>query len=212
MFKSHFALLAVPVWLCVLGLAAACSSTPATTDGGSVAPSDASAETSPQPSVDSGADTAAPVADAGTDSGACPAYTGALPGDAGTQCHDLVSNAPSVTVIDDPGTIPVGTGGPVGEGLYYLTEARIFPGSPVPSGTKLKYAVLLAGDMSYVVDDNGAQTVRRVTKKNPDGGAGIILCETKVDNNRGAGSQTSTCGGFTSYDSVSLFSAKFVKQ
>jgi hypothetical protein len=208
---SHFALLAVPLCLSTVALAVACSSTPATTDGGSVAPSDASAETSPPP-LDAGADAAPPVAEAGIDSGGCPAYTGALPGDAGTQCHDLVSNAPSVTVIADPGTIPIGTGGPVAEGLYYLTEARIFPGSPVPSGTKLKYAVLLAGDMSYVVDDNGGQTVRRVTKKNPDGGAGIILCESKVDNNRGVSTQTSTCGEFTSYDSVSLFSAKFVKQ
>ncbi len=208
---SHFALLAVPLGLSTLALAAACSSTPATTDGGSVAPSDASADTSPQP-VDAGADTAPPVAEAGNDSGGCPAFAGALPGDAGAQCHDLVSNAPSVTVITDPGTIPVGTGGPLGDGLYYLTEARIFPGSPVPSGTKLKYAVLLAGDMSYIVDENGGQAVRRVTKKNPDGGAGIILCETKVDNNRGASTQTSTCGEFTSYDSTSLFSAKFVKQ
>ncbi len=206
MNKFHFALFAVPACVSTLALAVACSSTPATTDGGSTAPSDASAEASPLPPSDSGADTAA------TDGGACPAYTGALPGDAGAQCHDLVSNAPSVTVITDPGTIPVGSGGSLGDGLYYLTEARIFPGSPVPSGTKLKYAVLVAGETSYVVDDNGPQTVRRVTKKNPDGGAGIVMCETKADNNKSAGSQTATCGEFASYDSTSLFSTKFVKQ
>jgi hypothetical protein len=74
----------------------------------------------------------------------CPAFTGALPGDAGAQCHDLVSSAPSVVVTVDPGTLPVGTEGELADGLYYLTEARIYPGSPVPAGTTLKYAAKFA--------------------------------------------------------------------
>jgi hypothetical protein len=209
--KSAFrALLAAP--FCAAALVGACSSE-SNPPGGTTTPdsgtgSEGGADTS-TPS-DAGTDTSVP--DAGSD-GACAPYTGALPNDAGAQCHDLVSGAARITVISDPGGLPVGTGGTLGDGLYYLTEARIFPGSPVPAGTTLKYAVLIAGDMSYFVDDNNpAETVRRTTKKNPDGGAGIILCETKTDNNPSAGSQTATCTGFTSFDSNSKFSTKFVKQ
>lgn len=202
-------ILAAPI--CAAAWVVACSSDPEATpstaaDGGA----EATADTSTPPS-DSGTDTAQP-ADAGVDSAACAAYTGALPNDAGAQCHDVASGAPSVLVTVDPGTLPVGTGGTLGDGLYYLTEARIYPGSPIPNTTTVKYAVLIAGDMSYVVDDNGPTTVRRTTKKNPDGGAGIILCETKVDNNPAAATQTATCTSLTTYDSNSFFSAKFVKQ
>lgn len=209
------ALIALP--FCLSGLVTACSGsdspgTVANPDG--VPTSDGGAATS-DASSDAGAGTN-PGADAAPDAtpdAACAAYTGALPNDAGAQCHDVVSSAPTVTVISDPGTLPVGTGGTLGDGLYYLTEARIYPGSPVPDGTKVKYAVLVVGDMSYVVDDNNpAQTVRRTTTKNPDGGAGIILCETKVDNNVGVSTQTATCGQFMSFDSTSKFSTKFVKQ
>lgn len=201
--------IAVP--FCAAAVIAACSSDSdppgGTPDSGTS--SEASADTS-TPS-DAGTDTSV-VPDAASD-GACAPYTGALPNDAGAQCHDVVSNAARITVISDPGALPVGTGGTPGDGLYYLTEARIYPGSPVPAGTMVKYAVLIIGDMSYVVDDNNpAQTVRRTTKKNPDGGAGIILCETKVDNNQAAGTQTATCGEFSSFDSNSKFSTKFVRQ
>jgi len=214
MNNLRLALFASSIGISALALAAACSSDPATpsptTDGGTTT-TDAAADTNTQPVADSGADTAVTV-DAATDDAACAPFTGALPGDAGAECHDLVSSAPSVTTIADPGTLPVGTGGTLGDGLYYLTEARVFPGSPVAAGTALKYAVLVAGELSYVVDDNGPKTVRRITKKNPDGGAGIVVCETKADNNASAGTQTATCNSFMSYDSKSLFSTKFVKQ
>lgn len=210
MRKAIRAVIAVP--FCAAAVVAACSSD--SDPGGTTTPDSGS-------SSEAGTDTGTP-SDAGTDTsvqpdaasdGACAAYTGALPSDAGAQCHDLVSNAARITVISDPGTLPVGTGGTLGDGLYYLTEARIFPGSPVPPGTTVKYAVLVVGDTSYVVDDNNpAQTVRRTTKKNPDGGAGIIVCETKADNNPPAGSQTATCTEFMSFDSNSKFSTKFVKQ
>ena len=196
---------------CALALIAACTSD---SGGNAVVPDagttpEAGADTSMPPS-DAATDTTQPPMDAAQDS-ACTTYMGALPNDAGAQCHDLVSNAPSIQVTVDPGALPVGTGGTLGDGLYYLTEARIYPGSPVPSTTTVKYAVLVVGDMSYIVDDNGA-TVRRTTKKNPDGGPGIILCETKTDNNPPAGSQTATCNTLQTYDSNSLFSTKFVKQ
>jgi hypothetical protein len=191
---------------------AACSSS-STSTGNTGTGDAATAPDTSTPSSDAGvaADTAPPEQDAGTQDASCAAYTGAIPNDAGAQCHDLVSNAQPVTVIADPGTLPVGTGGALSDGLYYLTEARTFPGSPVPNGTVLKYAILINGDYSYIVDDNAA-TVRRTTKKNPDGGAAIVLCETKADNNPPAGSHTATCSSFTTYDSNSLFSTKFVKQ
>jgi hypothetical protein len=194
-------------------LIVACSSSSTSNPGNPGGDGGTAADTSTS-SSDGGTagDTAPPEQDAAVeDSSTCAPYKGAIPNDAGAQCHDLVSNAQPVTVIADPGALPVGTGGTVADGLYYLTEARAYPGSPLPPGTVLKYAILIAGDMSYTVDDNGA-TVRRTTKKNPDGGAGIVLCETKTDNNPPAGSQTATCSSLTSYDSVSLFSAKFVKQ
>ncbi len=211
MKNSIRVLLALP--FCAAALVAACSSSSdspgsTTPDGGSNpdsgnadtgSPSDAGADTNPQP-------------DAASDA-ACGPYTGPMPNDAGAQCHDVVSNAARITVISDPGPLPVGTGGTLGDGLYYLTEARIYPGSPVPVGFTVRYAVLVVGDMSYVVDDNDpALTVRRTTKKNPDGGAGIVLCETKVDNNQSPSTQTATCGELRSYDAVSKFSTKFVKQ
>ncbi len=192
----------------------ACSSSSTNNPGNGAGDGGTAADTSTSSSDDGGttADTSAPEQDAGeSDSSTCAAYKGTIPNDAGSQCHDLVSNAQPVTVIADPGTLPTGTGGTLGDGLYYLTEARIYPGSPVPNGTVVKYAVLIAGDFSYTVDDNGA-TVRRTTKRNPDGGAGIVLCETKTDNNPPAKSQTATCSSLTTYDDVSLFSAKFVKQ
>jgi hypothetical protein len=161
--------------------------------------------------MDAGTDTN--VADAAPDTGACAAYTGVMPNEAGAQCHDVVSNAPTVTVTVDPGMLPVGTGGTAGDGLYYLTEVRTYPGSPVPGTTTLKYAVLTIGDISYIVDDNNAaMTVRRTVKRNPDGGAGIILCETAADPNPQAATQTSTCNEMKFFDSNSKFSTKFVKQ
>jgi hypothetical protein len=191
----------------------ACSSDPDATPGPGVdaAGTETGADTGTPPPADGGVDSATPM-DAGTDTGTCASYTGALPNDAGAQCHDLASTATAVAVIADPGTIPVGTGGTLGDGLYHLTEVRAYAGSPVPAGTMLKYTLLVAGDTSYIVDDNGPTTVRRTTKKNPDGGAGIIVCETKADNNPAASTATATCSSFTTYDSNSKFSAKFVKQ
>lgn len=203
------ALVAVP--LCAMGLVVACSSSGGGSSGATTGTDGGpGADTSTTPS-DAATDTSLPIPDAAQDS-ACGPYTGAIPGDAGAQCHDLVTNAPQITVIVDNGALPVGTGGTLSDGLYYLTEARAFPGSPLPAGTKLKYALLIAADMTYLVDDNGATTVRRTTKKNPDGGAGIVVCETKVDSNDGASTHTATCNELLSYDSTSKFSAKFVKQ
>jgi hypothetical protein len=212
MKNSMRALVLVAVASGAAGVAVACSSSSSDgSSGGTGTDSGPGADTSTTPS-DAGTDTSLSPTDAATDSALCPAYTGALPGDAGAQCHDLVSSAPSVVVTVDPGTLPVGTGGVLSDGLYYLTEARIYPGSPVPAGTTLKYAVLVAGDKSYVVDDNGATTVRRTTTKNPDGGAGIVVCETKVDNNNGVTTNTATCNSLITFDSTSKFSAKFAKQ
>ncbi|MFO0664843.1 MAG: hypothetical protein U0174_12880 [Polyangiaceae bacterium] len=189
-------------------VAACSSSTTPGSDAGTNPTEDAGTEV-----PDTGTDANTQPTDAGADAPTnCPAYSGKLPGDAGDQCHDLVSNAPSVPVTVDNGTLPTGTGGTLGDGLYYLTEVRIYPGSPVPQNTVLKYAMLVAGDTNYIVDDNGPKTVRRTVKKNPDGGAPVIVCETKADPNPAAATQTATCNSLTTFDSNSKFSAKFVKQ
>ena len=201
------ALIALP--FCAAALVAACSDSGSSTP----APNDAAAP----PPVEAGADTS-PPSDAGTDTStvpdaACGAYTGPVPGDAGALCHNVVSTAPRITAIADPGTQPVGTGGTISDGLYYVTEARYYPGSPVAAGTKLKYAVLFIGDTSYIVDDNNpAETIRRTKKKNPDGGAAITLCETKVEGpDTSTSTHTATCSEVNFNDSR-LFSTKFVKQ
>jgi hypothetical protein len=201
---------AIALPFCAAALVAACSDSNSST----AAPKDAG------PAVEAGADTS-PPSDAGTDTStvpdaadaACGAYTGPVPGDAGALCHDVVSNAPRVTDIADPGTQPVGTGGTISDGLYYVTEARYYPGSPVAAGTMLKYAVLFIGDMSYIVDDNNpAQTIRRTKMKNPDGGAAITLCETQAEApDTSTSTSTATCSQVNFNDSR-LFSTKFVKQ
>jgi hypothetical protein len=207
MKRSVRLIIAAPLYAAALVVACSDSDSGTTTsnDGG--------------PSAEAGSDTSTP-SDAGSDTstvdsgsdGACGAYTGPLPTDAGAQCHDVVSNAPRITAVADPGTFPTGTGGQIADGLYYLTEARYYPGSPVTAGTMVKYAVLFLGDMSYIVDDNNpSETIRRTKKRNPDGGADITLCETKVETDTSTSTYTATCGEVNSYDSR-LFSTKFVKQ
>lgn len=208
-FQIVCAALIAPLF--AFGAVAACSSS-------TVTGSDAAT-----PTDDSGitADGAIPDTDAGSKNDAaqgndasCSPYTGKIPNDAGAQCHDLENTAPSTPVIVDPGTLPVGTGGKLGDGLYHMTEVRSYPGSPVPA-INFKYTVLIVGDLSYLVQDNSneAKTVRKITKANPDGGAGIVLCTTKIENNPVTeSSSTATCDSLTTYDKDYKFSAKLTKQ
>jgi hypothetical protein len=209
-FRFVYAAVLAPVF--AMAAVAACSSTTTTpgSDAGTNADDSGVGADGTSPETD-----AAVVKDAAPGSDAsCTAYTGKIPGDAGAQCHDLENTAPSTAVVADPGTLPVGTGGKPADGLYHMTDVRTYPGSPVPL-INFKYTVLVVGDMSYLVQDNSneAKTVRKITKANPDGGPGIVLCTTKVENNPlTESSSTATCTTFTTYDKDYKFSATLTKQ
>ena len=207
-FRLVYAALFAPLFA-MAGVAACSSSATTGSDAGADDDSGAAAD-STIPFVDAGSgNDAAPNNDA-----SCSPYTGKIPGDAGDLCHDLENTASSIPVIVDPGTLPVGTGGKFGDGLYHMTEVRSYPGSPVPA-INFKYTVLVVGDISYLVQDNSneAKTVRKITKANPDGGPGIVLCTTKIENNPlTESSSTATCNSLTTYDKDYKFSATLTKQ
>ncbi len=204
--------------LCLVGVGAACSTSETTDDTNE---SQDSSDVDGAPFEDGAvADTDAALgADSGvtgSDASGCGAYTGMIPNDAGAQCHDLANSATAKAIVEDPGTLPVGSGGTFGDGLYHMTEVRAYPGSPLlGSGITFKTTILVVGDMSYSVNDNSneKQTVRKITKANPDGGEGIVLCTTKVENNPiTETSSTATCNSLTTYDNNFKFAATLTKQ
>ncbi len=204
--------------LCLVGAGTACSTSETTDD--TDAPQNSADVDGAVPEDGGVADTdAAAMLDSGIsgpDASGCGAYTGVIPNDAGAQCHDLVNSATAKAIIEDPGALPVGSGGTFGEGLYHMTEVRAYPGSPLlGSGITFKTTILVVGDMSYSVNDNSneKQTVRKITRANPDGGEGIVLCTTKVENNPiTETSSTATCNSLTTYDTNFKFSATLTKQ
>jgi hypothetical protein len=199
----------------VLGAAIAMACSSSSSDPSTVAAAGSDAQASDSASA---ADTATSVdaaSEAATDAG-CSAYTGPIPADAGAQCHDLVNTASAILPTADPGAMPVGKGGVSADGLYHLTEVRTYPGSPYPAGVTAKITALVLGDTSYTVEDNSndVSTVRQIKKRNPDGGAELVLCTTKPING-GEPVPTSgeaTCTTLRSFDANFKFATTLTKQ
>jgi hypothetical protein len=202
--------LLAPVLGAAIAMACSSSSDPSTVaDAGSDAQaSDSATAADTATSVDAASEAAA---DAG-----CGANTGTIPTDAGALCHDLMNTAAAILPTADPGAMPVGKGGVPADGLYHLTEVRTYPGSPYPAGVTAKISVLIVGDTSYTVEDNSndVSTVRQIKKRNPDGGADLVLCTTKPING-GEPVPTSTeatCTTFRGFDTNFKFATTLTKQ
>jgi hypothetical protein len=90
--------------------------------------------------------------DAGTPAdGAAPAQCG-TPVDAGSQCNTLVNTGSDVTLMAATGTLPVGVGGILVDGIYHLTKMAYYPGSSMAGAVLTQKATWLAcgGPIQYV--------------------------------------------------------------
>ncbi len=156
--------------LTVLG-AAACSSTPATSDGGT----DASTVTdSATPPVDAATpidaatpvDAATPPVDGATDASVPPdssVPTTCSAADASAQCNTVVNGATDVSVTVGTGALPTGTGGTVVDGRYYLTNITSYPGTGVAPTLVMRQTLELCGGgrVAQLINDVAGETRRK---------------------------------------------------
>ncbi|HRG95292.1 MAG TPA: hypothetical protein PLR99_03515 [Polyangiaceae bacterium] len=207
---------------CVLSLlgAAACSSTPATSDGGADA---ASVTDSATPPVDAATpDSATPPVDAATPDSAVPPDSSApftcSGADAGAQCNTVVNGATDVGVTVGTGALPTGTGGTVVDGRYYLTNLTSYPGTGIPSTLVMRQTLELCsgGMVGQLVNDSAGVTKRKTFSFTTAGNVPTTIqtCQTVVgDDAIPYQSYTATATTLTFYAAAPyVFSATYTKQ
>ncbi|MBK6460337.1 MAG: hypothetical protein IPF92_04920 [Myxococcales bacterium] len=212
--------------LALLG-AAACSSTPDAADGGT----DAAVTDSATPPVDATTPDSA-TSDSATPDSATPDAAkpdSAVPpdsstpttcsgADAGAQCNTVVNGATDVSVTVGTGALPIGTGGTVVDGRYFLTNLTTYPGTGVPSTLVMRQTLELCGggSVGQLVNDQAGATKRKSFTFTRAGNVPTTTqtCESVAgDTNIPYATYTATATTMTFYAAAPyVFSATYTKQ
>jgi hypothetical protein len=132
--------------------------------------------------------------------------------DAGAACNTLANTADSITVSAGANPMPAGTGGTIVDGTYFLTELKVYPGSPVPSGIPFKQTILISGCSLLLAEGTD------VHKNSIIGPVGMelngeMVCSSKAgDVPTEISSYTATATTFTMYSMTTRFYASYTKQ
>jgi hypothetical protein len=162
------------------------------TDGG-VTVSDASVDTSSDVASGDGGACSVPSVDAGA-------------------CNALTQAAPAITIGTGTGDMPVGTGGTFVPGTYFLTEMKVYTGSPVPSGIPFRQTFVLDGCTAQLVE--GTNVFKTFTYA-PVGTVPnwTMACTSKAgDSAVTISSYTATATTFSLYSTQYKFYGTYTKQ
>jgi hypothetical protein len=132
--------------------------------------------------------------------------------DGGASCNALVNIAPAVTIAAGTGDMPVGMGGPIFDGTYFLSELTAYAGSGISTGVFFTQLMVIAGCSAELVE---GVNVHKTFNKNP---VGIVpnwtmVCSSKVgDAPVVFSSFTGTPTTLTLYSTSAKFYATYTKQ
>jgi hypothetical protein len=132
--------------------------------------------------------------------------------DGGASCNALVNIAPAVTIAAGTGDMPVGMGGNIFNGTYFLTELTAYAGSGISTGVFFTQLMVIAGCSAELVE---GVNVHKTFNKNP---VGIVpnwtmVCSSKVgDTPVVVSSFTATPTSLTLYSTSAKFYATYTKQ
>ena len=131
-------------------------------------------------------------------------------------CNAVVNGAMLVAGSSDPGPIPVGTGGTLTDGRYYLTEAKAYAGASLAGFMQTQTVeISCGGTVGQFVNQKGATEIRKTWTLNPvgtDPGFKIICSSISNDPDLMYSSFTATPTSFTFYSATLGFSGTFTKQ
>jgi hypothetical protein len=135
----------------------------------------------------------------------------------GGTCNALVNGAQNVPLVSVTNTQPVGNGGPIFDGLYYLTGSLAYPGAIVGARGTLRRTMQFCGHLAQLVyDDPSKTTVRQNFTINPSGHFLLPGATCSSDGilsvNITASSYEATPTTITFYDYANAFALIYTKQ
>ena len=140
-----------------------------------------------------------------------------LAAEAGTMCSVLVNGAQNVPLVSVTGTQPVGNGGPVADGLYFLTSSLAYPGAIAGARSTLRRTLQICGNSAELVyDDASTATLRQNFSITPSGHFLLKNATCSSDGilsvNLMASSYEATPTTITLYDYANAFALVYTKQ
>lgn len=187
----------------------ACSSD--STSGGTTAADAAPGTDSSSADSGTGSDTSSSI-DSSNDTS--PVMCTAFP-DSGAACNTIVNGGTDQAIVPIATAIPVGTGGTIANGRYYLTAFNTYQGSAL-TGVTLRQTLEICDKGGVFVDDQPSKpTAHKNFTFAPVGTAPNVTttCSTEVpDSNIPYSSYTASPTQMTFYSSSIAFSVTYTKQ